>query len=70
MGVEAAFVVDSATYLVSRGLSRSPPLPDREGGRGTGFGEDLRAGSPTLRGERVPLAIVVGAFLTVLTVKS
>ena len=69
VGVEAAFVVDSATYLVSAALLSLTPLPrpQREE-EGTGFGEDLRAGFAYLAGERVPLAIVVGAFLTVLTV--
>ena len=69
VGVEAAFVVDSATYLVSAALLSLTPLPrpQREE-EGTGFGEDLRAGFTYLAGERVPLAIVVGAFLTVLTV--
>ena len=69
VGVEAAFVVDSATYLVSAALLSLTPLPrpQREEA-GTGFGEDLRAGFAYLAGERVSLAIVVGAFLTVLTV--
>ncbi|HEX7170561.1 MAG TPA: MFS transporter, partial [Rubrobacter sp.] len=69
VGVEAAFVVDSATYLVSAALLSLTPLPrpQREE-EGTGFGEDLRAGFAYLAGERVPLAIVVGAFLTVLTI--
>jgi MFS family permease len=69
LGVEAAFVVDSATYLVSAALLSLTPLPrpQREE-EGTGFGEDLRAGFAYLAGERVPLAIVVGAFLTVLTI--
>ena len=69
VGVDAAFVVDSATYLVSAALLSLTPLPrpQREE-EGTGFGEDLRAGFAYLAGERVPLAIVVGAFLTVLTI--
>ena len=69
VGIEVAFVVDSATYLVSAALLSLTPLPrpQREEA-GTGFGEDLRAGFAYLAGERVPLAIVVGAFLTVLTV--
>ncbi len=35
---------------------------------GAGFGEDLKAGFTYLAGARVPLAIVLGAFLTVLTI--
>jgi MFS family permease len=69
VGVEAAFLVDSATYLISAALLSFTPLPrpQREE-EGAGFGEDLRAGFAYLAGERVPLAIVVGAFLTVLTI--
>ena len=65
-GVEAAFVLDAATYLISAlFLSRIPlPRPERE--EGAGFAEDLRAGLRYLAGARVPLAIVVGAFLTIL----
>lgn len=69
VGVDAAFVLDSATYLISAAFLSliSLPRPQREE-EGAGFGEDLRAGFAYLAGERVPLAIVVGAFLTVLTV--
>jgi predicted MFS family arabinose efflux permease len=71
VGVDAAFVLDSATYLVSAAsLSLiSLPRPQREE-EGAGFGEDLRSGFSYLRGARVPLAIVLGAFLTVLTINT
>jgi MFS family permease len=69
VGVNAAFVLDSATYLVSAALLSliSLPRPQRED-EGAGFGEDLKAGFSYLAGARVPLAIVVGSFLTVLTI--
>ncbi len=69
VGVDAAFVLDAATYLVSAALLSLIPLPrpQREE-EGTGFGQDLKAGFTYLAGARVPLAIVVGAFLTVLTI--
>jgi MFS family permease len=69
VGVNAAFMLDSATYLVSAVfLSLIPlPQPQREDDE-AGFGKDLKAGFAYLSGARVPLAIVVGAFLTVLTI--
>ena len=69
VGVNAAFVFDSATYLVSAVLLSLIPLlrPQREDDE-AGFGADLKAGFAYLAGARVPLAIVVGAFLTVLTI--
>src|SRR5215210_5188513 len=71
VGVDAAFVLDSATYLISAAsLSLIPlPRPQREE-EGAGFGEDLRSGFSYLRGARVPLVIVLGAFLTVLTINT
>ncbi|MBA2712891.1 MAG: MFS transporter, partial [Rubrobacteraceae bacterium] len=71
VGVDAAFLLDSATYLISAAsLSLiSLPRPQREE-EGVGFGEDLRSGFSYLAGARVPLAIVLGAFLTVLTINT
>jgi MFS family permease len=68
-GVDAAFVLDSATYLISAALLSFISLarPQREEEE-TGFGEDLRSGFAYLARSRVPLAIVLGAFLTVLTI--
>ena len=69
VGVDAAFVLDAVTYLVSAILLSLTPLarPQREEDS-AGFGEDLKAGFTYLAGARVPLAIVLGAFLTVLTI--
>ncbi|HEX6709699.1 MAG TPA: MFS transporter, partial [Rubrobacter sp.] len=60
-GLNAAFILDSATYLVSAVLLSLIPLsrPQRDD-EGAGFGEDLKAGFTYLAGARVPLAIVVG----------
>jgi MFS family permease len=70
VGVKAAFVLDAATYLISAAfLSRIPLLrPQREDGGD--FAQDLRAGFGYLAGARVPLAIVVGTFLTILTINT
>jgi MFS family permease len=67
-GVSAAFLLDAATYLISAGfLSRIPlPHPQREEGEGEAFFQELRSGFRYLAGARVPLAMMVGAFLTVL----
>ena len=69
VGVDAAFVLDALTYLVSAVMLALTPLarPQRDED-GAGFGEDLKAGFTYLAGARVPLAIVLGAFLTVLTI--
>jgi MFS family permease len=70
-GVEAAFVLDSATYLVSVAfLSRIPlPRPQR-GDDDADFGRELKAGFGYLAASRVPLAIVIGTFLTVFTINT
>ena len=67
VGVDAAFVLDAVTYLISAAMLSliSLPRPEREE---AGFGEDLRSGFAYLARSRVPLAIVLGAFLTVLTI--
>src|ERR687890_1329222 len=69
VGVDAAFVFDAATYLISAAMLSliSLPRPEREEEE-AGFTEDLKAGFAYLAGSRVPLAIVLGAFLTMLTV--
>jgi MFS family permease len=68
VGVEAAFVLDAATYLVSAAFLSRVPMPRPERVEGVSFAQELRAGFRYLAGARVPLAIVVGAFLTILTV--
>jgi MFS family permease len=69
VGVDAAFVLDAVTYLVSAALLSLTPLaqPQRKDEE-AGFGEELKAGFAYLVAARVPLAIVLGAFLTVLTI--
>lgn len=68
LGVEAAFVLDAATYLVSAAFLVRIPLPRPETEDGAHVGRELRAGFGYLAGARVPLALVVGAFLTMLTI--
>jgi MFS family permease len=67
VGVSGAFLLDAATYLISAGLlSRIPlPRPQREEEE-VGVFRELRSGFSYLAGARVPLAVMVGAFLTVL----
>jgi predicted MFS family arabinose efflux permease len=69
VGVDAAFVLDCATYLISAALLALISLPRPQRGE-DGLGVDLRSGFAYLAQARVPLAIVVGAFLTVLTVNT
>jgi MFS family permease len=72
IGVDAAFLADAVTYLISAILLSTVPLPHprRESEEQTGFVRDLRSGFGYLLGARVPLAIVVGAFLTILTINA
>jgi MFS family permease len=67
VGVSGAFLLDAATYLISAGLlSRIPlPRPQREEEE-VGIFRELRSGFSYLAGARVPLAVMEGAFLTVL----
>jgi MFS family permease len=69
-GVSAAFFLDATTYLLSAAFLSTIPLPhphpqseDIEG-----FGRQVKAGIGYLAGARIPLTIVVGAFLTILTI--
>lgn len=66
VGVNAAFVLDAATYLVSALFLSRIPLPSPERSEDEGFVRELRFGLSYLAGARVPLAIVLGAFLTIL----
>jgi MFS family permease len=72
IGVDAAFLADAVTYLVSAILLSTVPLPRprRESTEEAGFVRDLRFGFGYLLGARVPLAIVFGAFLTILTINA
>src|ERR671938_550697 len=58
--------------LVSAILLSTVPLPHphRESEEEEGFVRELRSGFGYLIGARVPLAIVVGAFLTILTINA
>ena len=66
VGVDVAFLVDAATYLVSAAFLSRIRLPRAGGEEDEGFVRELRSGFGYLIGARVPLAIVAGAFLTVL----
>jgi MFS family permease len=71
IGVDAAFLADAATYLVSAILLSRVPLPrPRRESEEEGFVRELRSGFGYLIGARVPLAIVVGTFLTILTINA
>jgi MFS family permease len=72
IGVDAAFLADAVTYLVSALLISTVPLthPRRESDEEAGFVRELRSGFGYLLGARVPLAIVVGAFFTILTINA
>lgn len=68
VGVGAAFALDAATFLVSALLLSRIPMPRSPAVGGTGFGRELKEGLAYLAKTRVPLAIVAGAFLTMLTI--
>jgi len=68
VGLEMAFLLDALTFLVSAAFLSTIPLlaPERDDGE-EGFFRELRAGFGYLAGARVPLVIIVGAFLATLT---
>jgi MFS family permease len=72
IGVEAAFLADAVTYLISAVLLSTVPLPRprRESEEEESFVHELRSGFGYLVGAPVPLAIVLGAFLTILTINA
>ena len=70
VGVEAAFVLDAGTYLISTALLSRIPLPRPQMDESEGLGREMRAGVGYLAGARVPPVLVVGAFLTMLTVNA
>ena len=70
LGVNTAFMLDAVTYLVSAAFLSRIPLPRPSGGSREGFVRELRTGLSYIAGARVPLAIVVGAFLTILTINA
>jgi MFS family permease len=63
VGVNAAFVLDSATYLISAILLSRIPLPRPQGESEGTLVRELRAGFAYLGRARVPMALVMGAFL-------
>jgi MFS family permease len=69
-GVDAAFLLDAVTYLVSAAFLSRIPLPSPQGGEDESFVRELRSGFGYLAEARIPLAIVVGAFLTILTINA
>jgi MFS family permease len=71
IGVDAAFLADAITYLVSAILLSTVPMPrPHRQSEEESFVRELRSGFGYLIGARVPLAIVVGAFLTILTINA
>lgn len=69
-GVNVAFVLDAATYVISAAFLSRIPLPRSQTGEGAGFFGELRDGLSYLAEARVPLGIVIGTFLTILTVNA
>jgi MFS family permease len=67
-GVNAAFLLDAVTYLVSAAFLSRIPLPRPRVESREGFVKELQTSLSYLAAARVPLAIVVGAFLTILTI--
>jgi MFS family permease len=67
-GVSAAFFLDATTYLLSAAFLSTIPLPHPQSEDIEDFGRQVKAGIGYLAGARIPLTIVVGAFLTILTI--
>jgi len=70
VGVNAAFVLDAVTYLISAALLSLISLPHPQRGEDEGFGRELRTGFGYLAGAGVPLVILVGAFLVQLATET
>lgn len=68
VGLEVAFLLDAATYVVSAAFLYRIPLPRPRIEETNGLIRELGSGLKYLSGARIPLAIVVGAFLTILTI--
>jgi MFS family permease len=67
VGVNAVFLLDAVTFLISAAFLSLIPLPRPQGSGDESVIRELRFGFVYLIGASVPLAIVVGDFLTVLT---
>ena len=64
--MSGAFLLDAATYLIPPACFPTyPSRPQREEEE-VGVFRELRSGFSYLAGARVPLAVMIGAFLTVL----
>lgn len=70
IGINAAFLLDAVTYLISAAFLFRIPLPRPQAAGDESFIRELRAGFGYLVGARVPLGIVTGAFLTILTINA
>jgi len=70
VGVNAAFMLDSVTYLISAAFLLRIPLPRPQRENNADLGQELRVGFGYLASSRVPLTIVIGTFLTVLTINT
>jgi MFS family permease len=67
VGINAALLLDAVTFLISAALLFLIPLPRPQASEDESFTRELRFGFVYLIGASVPLAIVVGDFLTVVT---
>lgn len=70
VGVNTAFLLDAASYIVSAVFLASIPLPRPQREESTSFSQELWAGFSYLASARIPLAIVTGAFLVILTINA
>ena len=68
VSVGAAFVLDAVIFLLSALLLSRIPMPRSPSVGEGGYGRGLKEGLKYLAKTRVPLAIVTGAFLTMLTI--
>ena len=68
VSVGAAFVLDAVTFLLSALLLSRIPMPRSPSVGEGGYGRELKEGLKYLAKTRIPLAIVTGAFLTMLTI--
>ena len=70
VGINAALLLDAVTYLISAAFLSRIPLPRPTRDEEAGVVRDLRNGLGHLARAPVPLGIIVGAFLTVLTINA
>jgi MFS family permease len=70
VGVEVAFLLDAVTYLISAAFLSRIPLPRPQESEDEGFVWELRSGFDYLASTRIPLVILVGAFLVQLATET